>query len=148
MCETVDGVWIGEWIYLLHLPHRLGTTSNYSATDNIHNSQMTTAPAKCFPACCIFSSRSWQWLLTVEIPQLPALGSFHHRLPYWIACSSGTRQTLLIIFRHEAHRKQLSIFIAPKHLDCCLRIRCGGKLFAEPLSRNCPGIVATLAVIV
>jgi hypothetical protein len=37
---------------------RLGTTSNYSATFNLHNSQMTTAHAKSFPACCVFTSRS------------------------------------------------------------------------------------------
>jgi hypothetical protein len=33
-------------------------TSNYSATANLHNSQIITAPAKPFPACCAFTSHS------------------------------------------------------------------------------------------
>jgi hypothetical protein len=37
---------------------RLGTASSYSATAYLHNSQITTAPAKPFPACCVFTSRS------------------------------------------------------------------------------------------
>jgi hypothetical protein len=41
-----------------HLHTRPGITSNYSATANLHNSQMTTAPAKPFPACCVSTSRS------------------------------------------------------------------------------------------
>jgi hypothetical protein len=34
------------------------TTINYSAIANLHNSQITTAPAKPFPACCLFTSLS------------------------------------------------------------------------------------------
>jgi hypothetical protein len=37
---------------------RLGTTSNYSTIAELHNSQITTAPAKPFPACYAFTSRS------------------------------------------------------------------------------------------
>jgi hypothetical protein len=44
--------------FIDHLYTRLGTTSNYSAADNLHNSQTTTAHAKPFPACCVFTSRS------------------------------------------------------------------------------------------
>jgi hypothetical protein len=33
-----------------HLYTRLGTTINYSATINLHNSQITKPPAKPFPA--------------------------------------------------------------------------------------------------
>jgi hypothetical protein len=36
----------------------LGTTSNYSATANIHISLIPTAPAERFPACCVLTSRS------------------------------------------------------------------------------------------
>jgi hypothetical protein len=36
----------------------LGTTSNYSATANLHNLQIVTAPTKNFPPCCFFTSRS------------------------------------------------------------------------------------------
>jgi hypothetical protein len=40
---TIDGGWIGEWIF-----GPLGTTSSYSATATLHNSQITTAPDKPF----------------------------------------------------------------------------------------------------
>jgi hypothetical protein len=43
--------------YTDHLYKRLGTTNNYSATSDLHNSQITTAPAKHFSACCAFTSR-------------------------------------------------------------------------------------------
>jgi hypothetical protein len=59
-----------------HLYSRLGTTSNYSATDNLHNLQITTAPAKHFPAYCVFTSRSLATALTVQILQLHALTPF------------------------------------------------------------------------
>jgi hypothetical protein len=41
-----------------HLYTPLGTTSNYSAIANLHNLQITTAPLKLFPACCVFNSLS------------------------------------------------------------------------------------------
>jgi hypothetical protein len=44
--------------FIDHLYTRIGTTSNYSATANLQNSQITTAPAKPFPACCVFTSHS------------------------------------------------------------------------------------------
>jgi hypothetical protein len=44
--------------FIDHLYTQLGTTLNYSATANLNDSQITTAPAKAFPACCIFTSRS------------------------------------------------------------------------------------------
>jgi hypothetical protein len=50
---TIDGVWIGEWIYL-PLIHTLGITSNYSATANFHNSQIATAPTKPFSSLLFF----------------------------------------------------------------------------------------------
>jgi hypothetical protein len=39
--------------FINHLYTRLGSTSNYNATANLHNSQIATAPAKPFPACCL-----------------------------------------------------------------------------------------------
>jgi hypothetical protein len=44
--------------FIDRLHTRLGTTGNYSATANLHNSQITTAPAKPFPAFYVFISRS------------------------------------------------------------------------------------------
>jgi hypothetical protein len=40
--------------FIDHLYTRLGTTSNYSATANLHNLQIR---AKHFPACWLFTSR-------------------------------------------------------------------------------------------
>jgi hypothetical protein len=57
-CVTIDGVWIGELDLLTHLYTPLGTTSMYGAIANLHTSQITTAPAKPFPACCDSNSRS------------------------------------------------------------------------------------------
>jgi hypothetical protein len=37
-----------------HLYTRLGTTSNYGAIANLHNSQIITAPAMSFPERCVF----------------------------------------------------------------------------------------------
>jgi hypothetical protein len=54
MCVTKDGVL--DWI--LDLLTRLGTILNYSATANLNTLQITTAPAKPFPACCALTSRS------------------------------------------------------------------------------------------
>jgi hypothetical protein len=58
------------------LVNGLWITNNYSATANLHNSQITTAPAKSFPACCVFTSRS------LANSELHALKSSIHRLPY------------------------------------------------------------------
>jgi hypothetical protein len=44
--------------FIDHLQARLGIISNYSATANLHKSQITTAPAKYFPACSVFTNRS------------------------------------------------------------------------------------------
>jgi hypothetical protein len=49
---------IGELIYWPLIHTTRGTTSNYRPTANLHNSQVTTAPAKPFPGCCVFTSRS------------------------------------------------------------------------------------------
>jgi hypothetical protein len=55
MCVTIDGVWINDW-FIDSIYKRLVITSNYGATTNLNSSQITTAPAKPFPACCVFTS--------------------------------------------------------------------------------------------
>jgi hypothetical protein len=40
--------------FIDHFKTRLGTASNYSATAYFHSLQITTAPAKSFPACCLY----------------------------------------------------------------------------------------------
>jgi hypothetical protein len=56
MSVTIDGVWIDDSIYWPLTHSRL--VSNYSATANLHNLQITTATAKTFSAFCVFTSRS------------------------------------------------------------------------------------------
>jgi hypothetical protein len=51
MCDNRRG--LDWWMDLLTT-----YTSNYSATANLHNSQITTEHFKPFPACCVFTSRS------------------------------------------------------------------------------------------
>jgi hypothetical protein len=60
--------------FIDHLQHT-------SATANLHNSQITTAPAKPFPAC-VFTSRSLATALTVVIIKLHALKFSLYRLLY------------------------------------------------------------------
>jgi hypothetical protein len=81
-----------EWLYtefglvngfIDHLYTQLGTTSNYSATADPHNSEITTAPAMLFEPAVSSPAIPWQRLLTVEILQLHVLKSSLHRLPYW-----------------------------------------------------------------
>jgi hypothetical protein len=50
--------WIGYWIYWPLTHTLLETTRNYSAISNLHNSQIITAHARSYPACCVFNSRS------------------------------------------------------------------------------------------
>jgi hypothetical protein len=78
-------VWLQTWYGLVNgfidsLYTRLTSTSNYIVTANLHNSQITTAPAKPFPGCCVFMFPGKR-LLTVEILQLHALRFDLHYLP-------------------------------------------------------------------
>jgi hypothetical protein len=55
---TLDGVFGLDIGFIDHLSTQPVRTCNYSATANLHNSQIATAHAKSFPACCVFTSRS------------------------------------------------------------------------------------------
>jgi hypothetical protein len=64
--------------FIDHLYTRLGTTSNYGATADLHTLQITTANTKSFqPSATV----TWQRLLTMEILQFPALRSSCHSCP-------------------------------------------------------------------
>jgi hypothetical protein len=151
-CVTMDGVWI-EWLDVLRLYTLLETKSNYSAIANHHNSQFTTAPAKPFPACCVFTSRSLatasnsvdssasraQVLPSPTLVQncLPAVFSE----PNWIAISS--QPPLQSSTALSTTKPQPSSFTAILHganrkhrfqqcLYCCLRILCHGAINPVP----------------
>jgi hypothetical protein len=44
--------------WVLDLLTELGTKSNYSAIGDLQTLEITTAPAKLFPACCVLTSCS------------------------------------------------------------------------------------------
>jgi hypothetical protein len=67
--------------FIDHLNTQLRSTSNYSTTVNLHNSQITTASTKLFSACCVFISCSLATASNVEILQLHVLRFDLHRLP-------------------------------------------------------------------
>jgi hypothetical protein len=76
------GVTIGEvngFIDHLHTP--LGTTSTYNTIADFHTSQTTTAPAKPFPACCVFISHSLATAANSGNLQLYAFMSSCHSCP-------------------------------------------------------------------
>jgi hypothetical protein len=72
--------------FIAHFTTRLGSTSNNSAIANLHNSQITTAPAKLSQPTVSSPAVPSQRLLTVQIFQLQALtsllsGEYRAKLP-------------------------------------------------------------------
>jgi hypothetical protein len=109
---------------------RLVSTSNYSATANLHNSQITTAPAK--PLSSLSSPAvPWQRPLTVQILQLHELKSSLHRLPYRTKLEPCP---LFITSRHGPHRKHTSSIVAFGSVAAgtCLSSRCPETALVYP----------------
>jgi hypothetical protein len=144
--------WITGFIGHLYIP--LVSTSSYSATANLHNSQFITAPSKPFLAF-VFTSRS---LATASnsgdssashahvVPSptllqncLPAV--YSGALSPVLCCSCQLPTISLPSLLYYSDNCQLprlsqlsvSIVIAQQYLDCCLRIRYRGNVFTEPL---------------
>jgi hypothetical protein len=137
--------WIG---FIDHLYPRLGTTSNYGATAELHNSQITIAPAKPFPACCSFTSRSLATASNSGDSSASELRSPCHNRP--------CRTLFNCHLKYSAMAPQLPLqssaelvapflfFITPRlgprrqHPVCsrCMRYRYCGNVFTEPLPRN------------
>jgi hypothetical protein len=69
VCVIIDGFWLITG-FIDHWYTPLGSTINYNATANLHNSQITTAPSKPFPSLLCL-----QQPFLVEILRLPALTS-------------------------------------------------------------------------
>jgi hypothetical protein len=65
-----------------HFTTRLETASNYSAIANLHNSEITTAPVKPFPACFVYTSCSLVTASKSGDPSVSTLKSSLHSLPY------------------------------------------------------------------
>jgi hypothetical protein len=88
-----------------HLYTRLGTTNNSSASANLPNSQITTAFAKPFQACCVFTSRS----LATASNSVDSSALHAHVLSSQLPVQNSTElvaPTVLVIrSQHESHRK-------------------------------------------
>jgi hypothetical protein len=90
--------------FINQLYTRLGITRNYRATANLHNSQITTATAKYFPARCVFTSRS---LITAsnsgDSSALRALVLCERRLPSNCLISSQTPVQNWLVSQSQSH---------------------------------------------
>jgi hypothetical protein len=85
MCVTIDRIWIGEWIYWPLIPW-LGSTNNYNAIADLHNSQIIIASAKPFPASCVFTSHSLVTTSNSGDSSASVLRVYHHSLPRRTLC--------------------------------------------------------------
>jgi hypothetical protein len=110
--------------FIDHLYIRSVSTSNSSATANLHNSQITTAPSKLFQHAVSSSAFPWQRLLTVDILQLHALRSSLNSLPCRTIFNSLC--PLLITSWHGPHRKHRSsiVLFVSVATGMCLPSRC------------------------
>jgi hypothetical protein len=117
---------------------QLGITSNYRATANLHNSQITTAPAKRFPDCCAFTSRS----LATAFKSGDSSTSRAQILSSQPSAQNSTELTaptvLVITSRHGQHRKHSSSIVAFVSVaagtclpNCCPEMGC-----ATPFVKN------------
>jgi hypothetical protein len=88
----------------------LRTTSNYSAIANLHVSQVTTAYAKPFPACYVFTSHSLATaFFTVEIIQLSAPTSLlSGDIPHLNSCVDW----ILDLLTTYTHHSELQVITA------------------------------------
>jgi hypothetical protein len=129
--------------FIDHLYTQLETTSNKSASANLRNSQITTASAKLFPACRVFTSRSPVTFSNSGHSSVSALKSCLHSLRY---------RTLLTVNRNHCSNclgYNISARTTQKtpFFYCCVRVRCRGKMSTEPLPRNSRCLFDHLAVV-
>jgi hypothetical protein len=102
------------------------TTNNRNIIADFHTLQITTAHAKHFPACSIFTRC---FLVTVSnngYSSASVLKPFDRRLP------SNCLFCLLITPLHGPNRKHRF----QQYFYCYMCIRCRGDMFTEPLPRN------------
>jgi hypothetical protein len=97
--------------FIDHLNTGLGNTSNYSATADLHNSQIITAPAKPLPACYIFTSRSMSTVSNSGDSSASRAQVLSSQRPVQNSLSTQICP-LLITSRHGQHRKHRSSIVA------------------------------------
>jgi hypothetical protein len=143
--------WIVYIGFTDHLYTRLVSTSNYSAITNHHNSQITKGHSKPFQACCVISRSLATASNSADSSALRAQVLSERRLPSNCLFSSQTPVKKLIWLPQLFYLKLLGTDRVEnrfqQYLYRCMRIRCSGNMFTEPLPRNCSGIFAYLAVV-
>jgi hypothetical protein len=127
--------WVFDWMLdlLIHV-----VTMNIA---NIHTLQITTAHAKYFPACGVFTSRSLVTASNSGESSTAALKSSLHSLPH--RTHSDVPIFFLVTHLHGPNRKHRF----EEYIYCCMRIRYRGNVFTDPLPRNGSGMFAYLAVV-
>jgi hypothetical protein len=135
LCRTLLAIrrgldWIIGFISLIY--SWLVTTSNYSATANLHTLLITTVPAKPFPACCVFTSRTLATASnsghssasradvapspTLAQNCLPAIPSteldryIFSASPAEISCTQHYQTSTLFIYNHFAWTEYITLF--------------------------------------
>jgi hypothetical protein len=112
---------------------RLETTSNYSAIAKVHTLQITTAHAKSFPACCVFTSRFLATASKRGDSSASALTSLLPGSQLWTNCcncqlSSDSLTESYLTSRHGPCRKHRSFLYSIVSPGMCL--------FAKALPSN------------
>jgi hypothetical protein len=113
--------------FIDHLCTRLVSTSNYRATANLHDSQITTAPPKHFPASCVFTSRSLTTASSASRPHIVTLRriSRDSNLFFTASCSKlpiNWLYPLFITFQHG--RQKTPLFHCYSSTVALLQFRC------------------------
>jgi hypothetical protein len=107
--------------FIDHLYTRLGTTSNYSAITNLHNSQITTEPVKPFPVCYVFTSL----FLATASNNVDSSASRAHAILSCLPSHNWTGITLYLAYNISARTTQETPrFICYSPTVTLLRIRC------------------------
>jgi hypothetical protein len=110
---------------------RLGYVSNYSATANLHNSQITTASAKPFPVCCVFNSRS-----LVTVPNSGDFFSFTRWSPFFTDSCTELSSNLVPAYNISAQNNTENTAILLLHscvaAGTCLPRRCPETALVYP----------------
>jgi hypothetical protein len=143
MCVTVDGVWIGEWIYWQNL--ELQVIMALSLISTIHKSPQH--PLSLSEPVVSSLAVPWQRLQTVEILQFHALRSSCHnrqcRIP--LNCQLNWVAPIVILITPFA-RTHIEITQFPTVSLLLRAIRFRGNMFTEPLLKNSRCLFAYLAV--
>jgi hypothetical protein len=119
---TIDGVWIGNWIYCT----LTNTTRNYTVIANSHTLQFTTARSK--SSHFAVSAPVVAWWRIPKYPLLPCSRSYRlanvPQLTHCSNCRLSTNSSSQIVplktSRHEPYRKRRSSVSVPLLRSCLL----------------------------